>query len=176
MKFDLVNPVMYGKIQWDQIIASKPIEAVKQFIDKFFKLIVGDVPSMYVTVADEDNALHHFQIVEQRGGSNVVDYMITSFDKISKPAEKKMMENYTSMKQKFLEGGKHHSSSSSSSSSTEDMIKRFERINAAQRQLPVAYYYYNPYVYLAESIYIPTFVYPTIPHYVEIGFSTALWH
>lgn len=81
---------------------------------------------------------------------------------------------------KKQDGGKKHrkehkdddSSSSSSSSVPDGIISPWSPVGLyspySSGLLPITYYYYDPYVYGFESMYIPTFVYPLTP-YIEVA-------
>ena len=152
MEYSIVNPIMLGKIDWGKITANSPIDAAKKFWDEFSKHITGEIPKFVISLKDAANNLLHFEVSErtaQTGGGNatMADYMISSFHKVNKDAERKMLKNYNYMMQKIQNGGKHDSSSSSSSSSTSDvdkMIRKYQKVNAARRTSQIAYYFYNP--------------------------------
>ena len=184
MKFDVINPVIVGRLQVQYDEKSAP-DAAKKFWNELAKIIVNDIPKTCITLKDENDKLYHYKITEQKSGKFLADFMITPVEKINEEAEKSLIPTHETITTQTQKGGRKRryddspsesSSSSSSDDSVEEIIEKFDLINATRKKSPVVYYYYNPAVYEKENIFIPVFTYPIIPHYVEIGsFSTAFW-
>jgi hypothetical protein len=183
MKFEVINPVIVGRMQVTYDENSAP-DAAKKFWNELSKIIVNDIPKTCITLKDENDKLYHYKITEQKSGKFLADFMISPVDKINKDAEKSLVPTHDKITAQTQKGGRKHryddspsdSSSSSSSDSIDEAIEKFNLINATRKKSPVVYYYYNPAVYEKENLFIPVFTYPIIPHYMEIGsFSTAFW-
>lgn len=185
MKFDVINPVIVGrmKVEYDEHTAP---DAAKKFWNDLSKIIVNDIPKTCITIKDENDKLYHYKITEQKNGKFIADFMITPIDNIDEEIAKTLIPTHEKIMSKTQTGGRKRryddddspsdSSSSSSSESLDEIVEKFELINATRKKSPVVYYYYNPAVYKKENIFIPVFTYPIIPHYMEIGsFSSAFW-
>lgn len=186
--FELVNPTIVGifKIEYDE---ETPIAAAKRYWNELSKYVVNELPQSFFTLRGDDGKLYHFKATEQKGktSANSVDYMITQLDSPDVQKDKRVSETFDKIMSRAQKGGRRHrykdddssSSSSSSSSSDEDdddeLVKRFNKKRRATRKQPIMYYHYIPSVYDDDSVFIPTFVTPYIPQYIELGFSTAFW-
>lgn len=179
--FEVVNPAIVGvfNIKYNE---STAIDAAKKFWNELSKLIINELPKSFFTLKDEKNNLYHFKVTEERSGSGITDYMITQINNVDKKAEDALLEKFHKIR-KNQEGGRRHryrdddsSSSSSSLSSSDDLIYRYNKIRYSRRR-PIVYYHYIPNVYDDQSIFIPVFMYPIQPPYIEIGnISSALFN
>lgn len=178
MTYELINPVLIGSfpIKYKE---NSPENAAKVFWNEFSKLIQNEIPKMYFTLRNNDGKLFHFKVSEEESNKSIADFNITPVERVHAKADEVLINAYNELTTK--KGGgrfKHYDDSSSSSDdsdeSTSEMIEKFQRLNRL-RKLPIMYYYYIPYAYGSDSVFMPSFRYPYIPHFFEIGFSTAFW-
>ena len=183
--FEIVNPIIIGTLQ-TKYNETNPIDAAKLFWNDFSKKIVNDIPKSFFTLRNENGRLYHFKVTEKKNGKNV-DFMISPVENIDKTSNNLIsttFDKFTELGHKYLDqnGGKKHdsdddsssSSSDSSSDSVDEIIEKFKKINRTKLR-PISYYYYVPSIYTSDNLYLPVFNPTVIPHYVEIGFSTAFW-
>lgn len=183
--FELINPTIVGKfdVKFD---TSDPYEAAKMYWHELTKIISNEVPQTYFTLKNSEGKIFHFKLSEEKNGTNLADYTLTQITDVNESELEKLLENNKKImysEQSKQSGGRHRhkhsyyddddddsSSSSSDSSSIYEKVKKYKK-----RSTPLIYFNYVPTVYKSDSVFIPTFITPYIPHYMEIGFSSALW-
>lgn len=166
----LVNPYIEGSFQ-SKVKARNSNEAAKMLYTNLSEYFNNSVPAFYFSIqkgGKKDGKLYHFKVNEERNG-DVVDFSIKSVNIVDEQSANNNFKNRldefkTKLKQS---GGKHHKkddSSESSSSSSEVYVKK-SRPTIVE---PLYYWWYDPYVYRLDSVFIPTFYSTTIPFYLEI--------
>ena len=176
MPYEVINPAIIGgfNITYN---TKTPSEAAKLFWRELSKIIVNEIPRSYFSLRDDDGKLYHFKVTEEKSNSNMADYMLSQVDNVSKVNADKLVRTYDELKKQA--GGKKNDDDDSSSSSDSDK-KRYRKYKHKSKKYskyaqPIVYYRYVPSVYDDESVFVPVFAYPTMPHYIEVGFSTAFW-
>lgn len=178
--FEVINPTIIGifKIKYDE---NSPIDAAKRFWNEMSKIVINELPKSFFTLRDDTGKLYHYKVTEEKSGTNMADYMLTQIEKVDQNKGNLVSETFDNIMAKYQKGGKKHryiddSPSESSSSDEDDLVKKYEKIRSLRRKQPIVYYHYIPSIYGDDSLFIPTFIYPVIPSYVEIsGFSSAFW-
>ena len=184
----LVNPHIEGNFN-SKIKAKNSNEASNIFYKNLSEHFNNSVPSFHFTIqkgASGNGKYFHFQVKESRTENEVsfkVKQMDIAGDKNSMESFKSRLENF---KAKFnQDGGKKDksrrksnkyskrdkdSSESSDSSDWDDSSDNFYR--RAKSYLPVNqpiyYWWYDPYLYNLNSLYIPTF-YSYVTPYIELN-------
>lgn len=175
MHYEVINPIIIGTLS-SKYDAETPIEAAKQFWLKMSKIIVNEIPQSFFSLKDKNGKLYHFKVTEKRSSDNVADFMVTKYDQIDEKNVDKMSELYQRIKSATQTGGNHrHYDDDDDSSELEDTINTFNKINSLSNNHPIAFFHYIPSVYDEKSIFVPTFIYPYMPAYFEIGISSAFW-
>mgnify|MGYP000882067384 CR=1 FL=1 len=177
MFYEVINPIIIGtlKVKYD---ANNASEAAQKFWKKISKIIMSDIPQTYFTLRDENGKLYHFKISEKKSSENMADYMLSSVEQVDDESMKKMVALYGKVNREInnpQSGGRHHRYDDDDSSSIESVIDQYNRFDLLRKKFPVAYYHYIPDVYKSKYVFIPSFIYPYMPAYVEMGFSSAFW-
>lgn len=174
MHYEIINPIIIGTLQ-TKYESETPLDAAKQFWLKMSKIIVNEIPQTFFSLRDSKGKIYHFKVSERRSSDNVADFMVTEYDKIDDSKIKKMTDLFTQMKSLAQKGGKKHWDDDDDSSDIDDAIIMFNKINKISDSHPIVYFHYIPHIYDSDTLFIPTFIYPYMPLYVEIGFSPAFW-
>jgi hypothetical protein len=195
--YHLVNPIIKGDNFENKITAKNSIEAANKLYKGLSKHFNHNVMKFYFSIQKGDNdsngngKFYHFQVTENRNEDQVkfklqphmIQDELTSVERF-KMKLNEFNEKFTSDEdtqkggEKKKKHKKHSSSDKSSSSSsesdsdsdsdlfTEDLYRR------ARRHVPVSqpfyYWWYDPYLYSLDSVFIPTF-YPYITPYIELS-------
>ena len=186
--YTLVNPHIEGKFN-SKIKSKNSKEASNIFYKNLSEHFNNSVPSFHFTIqkgSSGDGKYFHFQVKESRTDNEVsfkVKQMDIAGDQNSMESFKSRLENF---KAKFNQDGgkkdkshrkssKHSkrdkdSSESSDSSDWDESSDNFYR--RAKSYLPVNqpiyYWWYDPYLYNLNSLYIPTF-YSYVTPYIELN-------
>ncbi len=170
--YKLINPSIQGDLK-NVVAAGAPLDAAKQIWTNLSKYITNNVPSFAFTIENQDGgSIHHFK-VEETKHKNEARFEIKQLDLKLKASDLKKFKERVS--KSSMAGGKKHKhhkkdddddSSSSSSSDGFDTLKLYK--NFSRPILPITYWWYDPYVYNLQSVYIPTFITPVLP-YIEIA-------
>ena len=181
--FEVVNPAIVGifKVKYDE---NSPVDAAKRFWNELSKIVVNELPKSYFTLRDDNGKLYHYKVTEEKSGTNMADYMLTQIEKVDEKKGNLVSETFDKIMARYRKGGKKHrydddnddSPSDSSSSDEDDLVKKYDRIRSLRKKQPIIYYHYIPSIYADESVFMPSFIYPIVPAYVEINsFSSAFW-
>ena len=175
----LVNPHIEGNFN-SKIKAKNSNEAANIFYKNLSQHFNNSVPKFHFTIqkgSSGDGKYYHFAVKELRNNNEVsykVDPMELSGEPESMESFKSKLENF---KSKFnQDGGKKHKKShkhdSDDSDSSDWDASSDEFYRRARSYLPVNqpiyYWWYDPYVYRLDSIYIPTF-YSYVTPYIELN-------
>ena len=176
----LVNPHIEGKFN-SKIKAKNSNEAANIFYKNLSEHFNNSVPKFHFTIqkgSSGDGSYYHFEVKESRSANEVsfkVNPLKLSSDSDSMESFKTRLENF---KAKFNQDGgkkhkksskKHKSDSSDSSDfdeSSDDFYRRAKSYLPSNQ--PIYYWWYDPYVYRLDSIYIPTF-YSYVTPYIELN-------
>jgi hypothetical protein len=182
--YKLVNPHIEGKFK-TEMKAKNSQDAANSFYKNLSEHFNNSVRQFNFSVQkglSGDGKLYHFQVKEKRE-NNEVDFKITPLKiKGENEVTEKFKEKLANFKEKFnsLEGGKKKKSkkskkskdssdSSDSSDSDSDLTENFYK--RAKKYLPVNqpiyYWWYDPYLYGLDSVYLPTF-YSYVTPYIEL--------
>ncbi len=177
--YQLVNPHIAGTFD-TKIKAKNSKEASNIFYKNLSEHFNNSVPSFHFTIqkgSSGEGKYYHFAVKESRK-KDEVNFSIKGM-KIKGEEEliksfKTKLENF---KAKFnQDGGKHskhskHDDSSDSdfdSSSSNDYYRRAKTYTPYTQ--PIYYWWYDPFVYRLDSLYIPTF-YSYVTPYIELSFT-----
>lgn len=180
----LVNPHIEGSFK-RKIKAQNSNEASNIFYKNISEHFNNSVPSFNFTIhkgSSGNGKFYHFQVKESRKNKEVT----FSINPLTLQGEEKSIErfkkNLENFKSKFNQSGgkdkkskkhkknkkhKDDDSSSSSSSDSEIYIKTRNNYNLTQ---PIYYWWYDPYLYNMDHLYIPTF-YSYVTPYIELNLS-----
>ena len=181
----LVNPHIEGNFN-SKIKAKNSNEAANMFYKNLSEHFNNSVPKFYFTIqkgSSGEGKYYHFEVKESKS-NNEVNFKLNAM---------KLIEDFENMssfksrldtfKSKFnQDGGKKHkkshkksskSSKSSESSESSNLDASSENFYRRAKQYlpsnqPIYYWWYDPYVYRLDSIYIPTF-YSYITPYIELN-------
>ena len=192
--YQLVNPYIQGKFK-TEIKALNSQEAANLFYNNLSKHFNNSIPQFNFTIQKGTNfkgKYYHFQVKEIRKDDEVsfsinelnIENNDTSLDKFKtklenfkskfnqKGGKKKSSKKKSSKKKSNLddsessESSKSESSDSISDFATENIYKRAKKYLPVNQ--PIYYWWYDPYVYRLDSVYIPTF-YSYITPYIELS-------
>lgn len=171
--YKLVNPVIEGEVT-TTFKGTSPLDAANKCWSSLSKYISNNVPKFAFTLENtKEGGLSHFTVEEKRKGKEA-KFNISKLNlDLDDRKEKEFLKRI-----KTQAGGKKHrkhgdddDSSSSSSSDVKGIISPWSPVGLyspyVTSALPITYYWYDPFIYNLDSIFIPTFVYPLAP-YVEI--------
>lgn len=174
MSYKLINPAIEGELK-TTYKAKSDLDAANKAWTAVSKYISNNVPKFAFTLENtKDGSLSHFIVKEKLDGKNAS----FNISKLKVDADAKKEQDFKN-RIASQSGGKKHkkygdddgeddSSSSSSSSSDIKLISPFSPFGMNYwNNSPISYWYYDPYFYNLDSLFIPTFVYPLTP-YVEI--------
>uniref|UniRef100_A0A6C0EEL8 WGR domain-containing protein n=1 Tax=viral metagenome TaxID=1070528 RepID=A0A6C0EEL8_9ZZZZ len=188
--YQLVNPSIEGNFK-SNIKAQNSNEAANLFYNKLAEHFNNSVPEFHFTIkkgSGTGEKFYHYQVKEQRN-NNDVQYSIKNFEiQDSDNAISKFKNKLDKFKSKFAdpqEGGKkkikkdkkskRKNKDESDSSSESDSFSDFDSDNIYKRakkylpvNQPIYYWWYDPYVYRLDSVYIPTF-YSYVTPYIELS-------
>ena len=172
----LVNPYIQGDFK-TEIKAENSKVAAKIFYKNLSEHFNNAVPKFFFTIQKGGSGkgkYYHFQSKEKRN-KDEVSFTISPYTANGNMDSFK--NKLTSFKNKITQAGgkdkKHKKSrdssdsSDSDSSDSENYIKNVSTYPLVNQ--PIYYWWYDPYVYKLESLFIPTF-YAYVTPIIEIGF------
>jgi hypothetical protein len=176
----LVNPYIEGDFKKD-IKAKNSMEASKAFYKNLSEHFNNSVPKFYFTIQkgkSGDGKYYNFEVVEKRDGDEV-SFSIKPYKSSNIKDMSRFNEKLSDFKNKFAQaGGKKHkhgkhkkrddSDSDSISSTDSEDFYRTARSYVPVVNQPFYYWWYDPYVYNLNSLWIPTF-YSYVQPYIEIS-------
>jgi hypothetical protein len=159
----LVNPYIKGEFK-NTIKAENSTIAAKIFYKNLSEHFNNAVPKFYFTIQKGTSGkgkFYHFQSKEKRNNDEV-SFTIKPYNILNENMDS-FKERLTKFKNKIQKGGKHKktkkhdsSESDSDSSDSEHYIKNISTYTPLVNQ-PIYYWWYDPYVYKLDSVFIPTF-------------------
>lgn len=175
-EYTLVNPTIKGSMK-TSFSCSSDSEAGNKAWTELSQHLTGFVPKFHFTLQKGGRKLKHFVVSEMKENKEV-KFKIKPY-KLKMTADQidsffRARNNNKQIggkrKKKYI---KEEDDSSSSSSSSDEYSNNQLYLYAN----PVTYYWYNPYLYQIETMFVPTFAVPIVP-YVEIDltqFSSAFF-
>ena len=192
--YTLVNPYIQGNFK-SEIKAQNSHEAANNFYEEISKYFNNSVPEFNFSLIKgkkkHTNKYYHFQVKELRK-EDEVSFVI---NELHVEDNEKLINNFNekleNFKLKFNQDGGDKKSkkskkkskkskkddSDSSSESISDILSDFDTENIyrrARRYLPlnqpINYWWYDPYLYRLDSVYMPTF-YSYVTPYIELSLS-----
>lgn len=173
MSYKLINPSIEGQLK-TTFTAKSELDAANKAWTSVSKYISNNVPKFAFTLENtKDGSLSHFVVKEKLAGKKAS----FSISKLKLDTDARKDQDFKNRIAKQSGGKKHRkhdgekdddSSSSSSSSSDVKLISPLSPFGFNNwYNTPISYWFYDPYYYNLDSLFIPTFVYPLTP-YVEI--------
>ncbi len=178
----LVNPHIEGNFQ-SKIKARNSGEAANMFYKALSEHFNNSVPKFHFTIqkgSSGEGKYYHFEVKESRT-DNEVNFKVKPF-KVDNESEsivafKNKLENF---KAKFAQAGgkknkKSKSHKKSDSEDSSDWDASSDEIYTRAKQFipsaqPIYYWWYDPYVYRIDSVYIPTF-YSYVTPYIQLSIT-----
>lgn len=164
--YKLVNPRIEGSLK-TVFHANDIMSAAKNVWDDLSQYITNNVPKFAFTLENSQSGkLHHFCVKEQLKGGSSAKYNISEMS--IKLTEKQLKEFKKKSQSAGMKGGKTHKDDdddSSSSSSSSDVYSAIQLHNLYSRSQPIAYWWYDPWIYGFESVFIPTLY---LTPYIEV--------
>lgn len=162
-KYHLVNPHIDGDFE-STANAKNSNEAANKLYSKLSEHFNNSVPVFYFTIQKGGGKYYHFQVKEQRS-ENEVNFSIKSYNVEDESAIQEFETKLENYKNKRQAGGKKSKKSKKAKkpSSSDDELDSSSSsdyyINSKSNPLsqPFYYWWYDPYVYKIDSVYIPTF-------------------
>jgi hypothetical protein len=177
----IVNPHIEGDFK-SKIKATNSLDAANIFYKNLSEHFNNSVPKFYFTIqkgSSGDGKFYHFQVKEERD-NNEVTYKIEQY-KIHTGSETfaKFQNKLNNFKNKLntQNGGdksddkkssrkSRKDDDSSDCSTTENIYKRARTFLPIQSQ-PIYYWWYDPFIYNLNTLFIPTF-YSYVTPYIEL--------
>jgi hypothetical protein len=180
-KYNLVNPCIGGSLN-TQFGGRNPLDAANSTWHSISKYLTNNVPRFAFTLENTSTgSLHHFNVNETVDSNRNASFSITELDiNLSPKATSSFKNEVHNIIGKFntnLNGGAkkryedESDDDSSSSSDSDSELQNALRLLKYKSQ-PIVYWWYNPLVYKAVDLYVPTFVVPIAP-YVHINLNSA---
>jgi hypothetical protein len=178
-KYTLLNPTILGDFK-SQVQAKNSAQAAKIFYTNLSEHFNNAVPQFHFTIQKGGSGkgkYYHYAVKEDRN-KNKVNFKIKLMEDIptTHEAMEPFKEKLEKFKQKMEQGGgdkkkkrskhKKYDDSSDSDSDSDDFYKRVRTYKPVNQ--PIYYWWYDPYVYNLNTLYVPTF-YSYITPYIELG-------
>ncbi len=180
-KYTLLNPHIVGDFK-NQVKANTSYEAAKIFYNNLSQHFNNDVPKFHFTIQKGGSGTgkyYHFQVKEKKTENKVTfkievmkdletthEAMGPFHEKLEKFKEKLDQAGGKKKHRKSKKSKKYDDDDSDSDSDSDDFYKSVRTYRPVNQ--PIYYWWYDPYVYRLDSLYIPTF-YSYITPYIELG-------
>jgi len=178
--YQLVNPYIAGNFK-TSIKAKNSLEAANLFYKNLSQHFNNSIPNFYFSVQKGGSGAgkhYHFEVneklVEDQVSFTVAPYNVHN----NESAVEKFKVKLEEFKGKFNQDGgkkkkkKHHKHDSSDSDDLD--VSSDEFYTRVQKYVPVTqpiyYYWYDPYIYNLNSVFIPSF-YNYMNPYIELSFK-----
>lgn len=177
----LVNPHIEGNFK-SKIKAKNSIEAANIFYKNLSEHFNNFVPKFHFSIqkgSSGDGKFYHFEVKESKE-DNEVTFKVKQMN-IAGEGEvissfKNKLENFKAKlnqdggkKKKSKKSSKHISDDDSDfDDSSDDFYRRAKSYMPASQ--PIYYWWYDPYLYRLDSIYVPTF-YAYVRPYIELSLT-----
>jgi hypothetical protein len=178
----LVNPHIEGAFK-SKIKAQNSQEAANMLYKSLSEHFNNSIPSFHFSVqkgSSGDGKLYHFEVKESINNKEVTYSISPMTVQGEQQSVERFKKNLSNFKTKFTQGGgkhrqkKKHSkdkdSSDDSSSDSDFYLKAQKSYNVSQ---PIYYWWYDPYLYNIDYIYIPTF-YSYLAPFIELNLRNKI--
>jgi len=180
MSYKLVNPHIEGTFK-KSITASSPDNAAKSVWENLSKHFTNNVPKFAFSIENSDGQLYHYQVAEKLEKDNTVNYKLKRLN-VSSEKSNKLKSSLNKLEEQI--GGKHKKKDDDSSSSSDsdsvsseyygtDILQKIRLQRLLNKNSPIVYWWYDPYVYDMTYFYTPTFVSTVTPYTV---ISTTVYY
>jgi hypothetical protein len=178
--YQLVNPYISGTFK-SKLKAKNSLEAANMFYKSLSEHFNNSIPAFYFTIHKGQSgggSHYHFKVAEEIDNDEVSftvnPYTITNHEESVNEFKGKLEEFKSKFKQSGGKKGKKSSKKSSKSrkskrdnDSSDFDVSSDDIYSRVQRQVPVNqpiyYWWYDPYVYKLDSVFIPSFYQYTAP-------------
>jgi hypothetical protein len=177
----LVNPYIEGSFK-SKIKARNSQEAAKMIYTNLSEHFNNSVPKFHFTIqkgTSSKGKIYHFKVSEEREDDTVSfsikPLTLKNEDSINKEFKGRLEEIKNKLNQ---DGGKHRpkhrDSSDSDSSSSDDDYYRRAKTYPYVPSYPFNYWWYDPYVYRLDSVFMPTFYSNSSPLYYQVSLPVTV--
>ena len=178
--YKLVNPHITGEFK-NSVKARNSVEAAKILYNNMSEHFNNNLPEFYFTIHKGRSGKgkhYHFHVKEKREGEEVSFSLQTHTIRNEKSALAKFNQKLNKYKGSKLTGGKKETKKTSKKSkktkkvelddsdSSEDYYRRAKSY-VPINNYPIYSWWYDPYLYRLDSIYVPTF-YNYVTPYIQI--------
>ena len=169
--YKLINPRLEGSLT-TTFEGKTQLEAAETAWNTLSKYVTNNVPQFAFTLENtKNNQLTHFLVKETLVGGGSVKWNISELNlNLKTSVINQFKQNVDNAE---MSGGRRHKSKhsddddSSSSTSSSEIFSALKLHKNRLTTYPITYWWYDPWVYNLNSVYIPTFVYPMNP-YIEV--------
>ena len=169
--YNLVNPQVKGQLK-TKVKAKNSVEAAKTFYKSLSEHFNNNVPKFYFSIQKGSSGkgkYYHFEVTEKRTGEEVKfsiePFTIKSEVKSVKKFEGRLNKFQNKYKSKGGKKKRKKKDDDSDSSDSEDYYRR-DNVYVPVVDFPINYWWYDPYLYNLNSVYVPTF-YSYMTPYIE---------
>lgn len=163
-KYTLVNPIVKGKVDVS-VDSDNCIQAAKTIYRNLSQHFSNNIPQLHITLqkGGEGGKLSHFKVSEKRTGDNVI-FKISRINNVSDENEKKFLKRQKQALEKV--GGRRSLDDSSDDDDSDNVFYKSKTVYVPNNT-PLSWWWYDPYLYNLDSVFIPTFYSSVVP-YIEI--------
>lgn len=172
--YKLINPVIEGDLKLN-FKGKSDLDAANKAWSNISKYISNNVPQFAFTLEKKGGKLCHFSVKEKRNGKEAsfnISELNLDLDDRKEKEFKQRISKQAGGKKRRKKRKDDDDDSSSSSDELNGLISPWSATGLYSPYntsvLPITHWWYDPYVYSLESLYIPTFVYPLAP-YIEVS-------
>lgn len=179
--YNLINPYIGGDMN-TSYSGKTPLEVAKKTWVNLSGYLTNNVPRFAFTLErTNDGKLYHFIVNEKVDANKSASFSISNLEvKMSDKQIQSFKNGIKDVQRKLddepiLDGGKkkhRYHDEDDSSSSESDLENAIRLMKYKQASQPIYYWWYNPLVYNAVDLYIPTFTVPLSP-YVHINLNSS---
>lgn len=167
--YKLINPRLEGTLT-TTFEGNTQLQAAEIAWNTLSKYVTNNVPQFAFTLENtKNNQLTHFLVKETLIGGGSVKWDISELKlDLNSSVVKQFRQNSENAE---MSGGKRHKGKhdddEDDSTSSSEIFSALKLYKNNLTTYPITYWWYDPWVYNLNSIYIPTFVYPMNP-YIEV--------
>lgn len=182
--YNLVNPYVKGKFN-TKTKAKNSLEAAKAIYNGLSEHFNNNIPKFHFSIQkgkSGNGKLYHFVVKENKEGENVQfsiePYTVKNVTSTNKKFQKRLTNfkgefdkkyggakrNSKKKKKKRRKKSKKDSSSSESESDSDHDEEYLYSTYVSTIDQPLFYWWYDPFVYSVDSIFVPTFYTYTTPY------------
>jgi hypothetical protein len=163
--YKLVNPYIEGELKTN-VKADNSLKAAKNIYKKLSEHFNNSVPSFHFSIqkgGSDGGKLYHFEVKEKRNNDEVSFTVKPMTIKGIDEAESRFKVKLSDVKERLKQdGGKKHKKSKKSKKHDSDSDSDFDSSSSDYKKSnsyvsqPIYYWWYDPYVYRIDSVYVPT--------------------